>query len=65
MAGQKYSFSIPKSVPNNSHAIIYFLPSNETTKISVIAKVNMKEKLYTFKAKVKFSMIPIDLRLLS
>ncbi|CAG9530280.1 unnamed protein product [Cercopithifilaria johnstoni] len=53
MAGQRYSFSIPKSAANNSHAIIYFLPINQTTKISIIAKANTKEEFYNIKAKTE------------
>ncbi|VIO95094.1 Uncharacterized protein BM_BM9105 [Brugia malayi] len=51
MAGQNYSFSLPKSVANNSHSIVYLLPSFQTTKISFIAKVDGEEKLYNIKTK--------------
>uniref|UniRef100_A0A0R3S0V8 IgGFc_binding domain-containing protein n=1 Tax=Elaeophora elaphi TaxID=1147741 RepID=A0A0R3S0V8_9BILA len=53
MTGQKYSFSLPKSVANNSHVIIYFLPSKKETKISITAKVSAKEKFYAVKVKRK------------
>lgn len=55
MAGKNYSFSIPKSINNDSHAIIYFLTFNQTTKISIIAKVNEEEKFYNIEAEVNFS----------
>ncbi|VBB30124.1 unnamed protein product [Acanthocheilonema viteae] len=48
MSDQKYSFSIPKSVANNSHAIIYFLPSNQTTKISIIAKAKENSSIFAY-----------------
>ncbi|MCP9262188.1 hypothetical protein DINM_005476 [Dirofilaria immitis] len=53
MAGQKYSFSVPKSIANNSHAIIYFLPVNQTTKLSIVTKVNGKETFYNIEIKME------------
>ncbi|VDM11493.1 unnamed protein product [Wuchereria bancrofti] len=52
MAGRNYSFSLPKSVANNSHSIVYLLPSYRTTKISVIAKVDGNENFYNIKATI-------------
>uniref|UniRef100_A0A0R3RTP2 IgGFc_binding domain-containing protein n=1 Tax=Elaeophora elaphi TaxID=1147741 RepID=A0A0R3RTP2_9BILA len=53
MAGQRYSLSLPKSVANNSHVIIYFLPSNQTTKISITAKFDGKERFHEIDAKIE------------
>lgn len=54
MADRKYSFSLPKSIDNDSHVVIYFLPSNQTTKISIAAKFDGKERFHEIEAKVNF-----------
>uniref|UniRef100_A0A0R3QMK4 Transmembrane protein n=1 Tax=Brugia timori TaxID=42155 RepID=A0A0R3QMK4_9BILA len=53
MADQKYSFLLPKSIANNSHITIYFLPSNQTTKISIVAKFDGKERFHEIEAKAE------------
>uniref|UniRef100_A0A915PHC7 IgGFc-binding protein N-terminal domain-containing protein n=1 Tax=Setaria digitata TaxID=48799 RepID=A0A915PHC7_9BILA len=53
MAGRKYSFSLPKSMANDSHAVIYFLPTTNTTKISIVARTDAQERFHEIEAKAE------------
>ncbi|EJW82883.1 hypothetical protein WUBG_06208 [Wuchereria bancrofti] len=53
MADRKYSFLLPKSIANNSHVTIYFLPTNQTAKISIVAKFDGKERFHEIEAKAE------------
>lgn len=54
MASQKYSFLLPKLAANNNHIVVYFLPFNQTTKISTAAKFDGKEGFHEIKIEVNF-----------